>query len=157
MERYWLIGGGTLLGLLLIASVAISVSRGEAEFDPGSPEFAVQRYVRALVSEDLDAAEALWSPSLKEDCSFEAFALDAGRGLDRLSEARITLEETRVVGQTTVLTVGVVRTTGGGIFGPSEYERSYDFGVRKYDGEWRIRGHHWLADECVSSQFAPGP
>ena len=134
MERYWLIGGGTLLGLLLIASVAISVSRGEAEFDPGSPEFAVQRYVRALVSEDLDAAEALWSPSLKEDCSFEAFALDAGRGLDRLSEARITLEETRVVGQTTVLTVGVVRTTGGGIFGPSEYERSYDFGVRKYDG-----------------------
>ena len=156
MERYWLLGGGTLLGILLIASVAITVSRGETEFDPGSPEYTVQRYLKALDSGDHEAAEGLWSPDLREVCSFEAFALQAGGGFDRVSEARITLEDARTVGETTVVTLGVVRSGGGGIFGPSEWESTYDFGVRKIEDEWLITGHHWLGDECVSSHFAPG-
>ena len=157
MERYWLIGGGTLLGLLLIVSVAISVTRGETEFDPSSPEYTVQRYLKALVSEDHETAESLWSPELSETCSFEAFVLRSGGRFDSVSESRITLDETRVVGETTVVTLGVVRTGGGGIFGPSEWESVYDFGVRKLDGKWLITGHDWLGDECVSSQFVPGP
>ena len=155
MERYWLIGGGALLGILLIASVAITVTRGETEFDPGSPEYTVQRYLKALDSGDHEAAEGLWSPELREDCSFVAFALHAGRGFEGVSEARITLENTRIVGETTVVSLGVVRSGGGGIFGPSEWESTYDFGVRNFEGEWLISGHHWLANDCVSSHFAP--
>ena len=157
MERYWLIGGGTLLGLLLIASVAISVSRGEAEFDPGSPEFTVQRYLKALDSDDHEAAEDLWSPELREACSFEAFVLQAGRRFDSVSETRITLEETRVVGETTVVSLGVIHSGGSGIFGPSEWEITHDFGVRRLEEEWLITGHEWLGDECVSSHTILGP
>ena len=157
MDRYWLIGGGALVGILLVVSIVISVTSGETEFDSGTPEFTVQEYVKALVSEDYEAAEGLWSPELSEDCSFEAFALDAGRGLDDISEARITLDETKVVGETTVVTVGVVRTTGGGIFGPSEFESSYDFGRREFDGEWLLIGHTWPGDRCIRSRFVPEP
>ncbi len=145
------------MGLLLIASVAVSLTRGEAEFDPGSPEFAVQRYLKALDNGDHEAAEALWSPGLREDCSIEALLLQTGRSFDRDHEARITLEETRVIGETTVVSIGVVRTGGGGIFGPSEWESTYDFGVRKFEGVWLITGHHWQSDQCVSSKFVPDP
>ena len=144
------------MGILLIASVAITVTRGETEFAPGSPEYTVQRYLKALDSGGHETAEGLWSPELREDCSFEAFALQGGRGFDRLSEARITLEDTRIVGETTVVTLGVVHTGGGGIFGPSEWESSYDFGVRNLEGEWLITGHNWLGDECVRTHFVPG-
>ena len=157
MERYWLIGGGTLLGILLIASVAISVTRGETEFDPGSPEFTVQRYLKALDSEDHETAEGLWSPELKESCSFEAFVIEVGRRFDTLSESRITLKDTRVVGETTVVSINVIRSDGGGLFGPTEWESAYDFGVRQSEGEWLITGHHWLGDECVSKHFVPDP
>ena len=155
MERYWLIGGGTLLGLLLIASVAITVTRGETEFDPGSPEFTVQHYLKALENEDHEAAEGLWSPELRETCSFEAFVLQAGRNFESVSDSRFTLEDTRVVGEMTVVSLAVVRTGGSGIFGPSEWESTYEFGLRKSEGQWLINGHHWLGDECVSSHFVP--
>ena len=157
VERYWLISGGALLGVLLVVSVAVTLLRGEAQFDPSSPEFAVQRYLRALVQEDFDAAEALWSPDLREACSFEAFVVDAGRSLDRLADARITLEEARTVGETTIVSIRVVRTTGGGIFGPSESENSYDYGVRTFDGEWRIIAHTWPSDRCIRSHWLPEP
>lgn len=157
MERYWLIGGGTLLGLLLIVSVAISVTRGETEFDPGSPESAVQRYLKALDIGNHEAAEELWSPDLREDCSFEAYVIQAGRRFDSVSESRITLEESRVVGETTVVSLSVIHSDGSGLFGPSEWESTYDFGVRRFEGEWLITGHHWLGDECVSSHFVAGP
>ena len=155
MERYWLIGGGTLLGILLVVSVAVSLTRGEVDFDPDSPEFTVQRYLKALESGDHEAAEGLWSPELRKACSFESFVLDTGRSLDRVSESRITLDEARVVGETTVVSINVVRTGGGGIFGPSEWEHTYDFGVRQFEGEWLITGHRWMGDTCVSSHFVP--
>ena len=157
MERYWLIGGGALLGVLLVVSVAITLIRGEAQFDPSSPEFAVQRYLGALVQEDFDAAKGMWSSELREDCSFEAFVVDAGRSLDRLADARITLEEARTVGETTIVSIRVVRTTGGGIFGPSESEHSYDYGVHRSDEEWKITGHSWPSDRCTRSHFVPEP
>ncbi len=145
------------MGVLLVVSVVVSVNRGETEFDPGSPESTVQRYLKAIGSENYGAAEDLWSPELSEECSFEAFVLEAGRNFDSIIESRITLDDVRVVGETTVVTVGVVRTNGGGIFGPSEWERTYDFGVRRLEGEWLIAGHNWLADSCVSSHFMPDP
>ena len=157
MERYWLIGGGALLGVLLVASVAISLMRGETQLDPNSPEYTVQQYVRALASEDYEAAGALWSPELMEDCSIEGLALDAGRSHDRLSEARITLKDSRAAGETTLVRIGVVRTTGGGIFGPSEFESSHEYGVRQFEGQWRITGHTWPGNRCITSHFDPEP
>ena len=153
MERIWLIGGGTALAVLLVASVIVALMREEAEFEPGSSELAVQQYLKALVQNDFETAEAMWSSELREDCSFERFRLDAKRSLGLLSEARITLDDVHTVGETTIVSVRVTQTTGGGIFGPSEREHSYEYGVRSFDGDWRITGHTWPADRCVSRAY----
>ena len=157
MERTWLFGGGAVLALLLVASVIVALARGETEFEQGSPELTVQQYVRALVEGDFETAESLWSPGLLEDCSFEEFLLNAKRSLDLLSGARITLDDVQTVGETTVVSVRVVRTTGGGLFGPSETVSSYVYTVRMFDGDWRIVDHTWPSDRCIRSHMAPEP
>ena len=157
MERIWLIGGGTVLALLLVASVVVALTRGESEFDSSSPEFAVQQYLKALIQNDFETAEAMWSPGLREDCSVEVFLVDARSSLDRLSEARITLEDAQTVGETTIVSIRVIWTAGGSIFGPSEHARSYDYGVRRFDGDWRITGHTWPADRCIRAHIVPEP
>ena len=155
MERYWLIGGGAVLAALLAVSVVLALARGEAQLDPSTPEYVVQQYLTALVQEDFEAAETIWSPDLQEDCSFEAFVVDARRSLDNLSESKITLDKAQVVGDTTIVTIRVVRTTGGSIFGPSESDYSYDYGLRMFDGDWKITGHTWPSDRCIRSHFVP--
>ena len=157
MDRYWIIGGSVLLGLLLIGSIFVAMTKDETEFDPDSPEFAVQQYLRALVRSDFDAAEVLWSPDLREECSVERFALDSRWSLDRLAESRITLEEVRIAGETTLVSVSVVTTDGGGIFGPSEHSSSHTYAVGTFDGAWRITGHTWPYHECVEAHFRSKP
>ena len=157
MERTWLIGGGAILAVLMAASIIVALARGESEFDPGSPELTVQRYVKALVESDFETAESLWSPELREDCSFEDFLLNTKGSLGRLSGARITLDDVQTVGETTIVSVRMIRTTGGGIFGPSERVNSYDYTVRKFDGDWLITDHTWPADRCIRSHAAPEP
>ena len=157
MERTWLIGGGTVLAVLLAASVIVALARGESEFEQGSPELAVQQYLKALAENDFETAESLWSPELREDCSFEEFLLNTKRGLDLLSGARVTLDDVQTVGETTIVSIRVVRTTGGGIFGPSERVSSYDYTVRKFGGDWLITDHTWQADRCIRSHAAPEP
>ena len=45
MEKYWIIGGGVLLGVLLIGSIVVSLSNDEDVFEPGTPEYTVQQYL----------------------------------------------------------------------------------------------------------------
>ena len=157
MERTWLIGGGAVLAVLLAASVIVALARGESEFEQGSPELAVQQYLKALAENDFETAESLWSPELREDCSFEEFLLNTKRGLDLLSGARVTLDDVQTVGETTIVSIRVVRTTGGGIFGPSERVSSYDYTVRKFGGDWLITDHTWPSDRCIRSHTVPEP
>ena len=157
MEKYWIIGGGVLLCVLLIGSIVVALTKDETDFDSDSAEFAVQQYLRALVRSDFDAAEALWSPELREECSVERFALDARWSLDRLAESRITLDEVRTAGETTLVSVSVVTTESGGLFGPSEHSSTYTYAVREFDGAWRITGHTWPYNECVEARFRSKP
>ena len=156
MERTWLIVGGAILAVLLAASVIVALARGESEFDPGSPELAVQKYLKALVESDFETAGSLWSPERREDCAFKDFLLNVKGRLGLLSGARITLDDVQTVGETAVVSVRTIRTTGGGIFGPSERVGSYDYTVRKFDGYWRIIDHTWPADRCIRSHTVPG-
>ena len=157
MERAWAIAAGAVIGLLLIASIVVSLLRGETEFDPGSPQVVVQQYIRALVDEDFDTARSLWSPDLRERCSLEAFVTDSRYDVERMNESRYTLGTVRVAGETASVEVEITRTTGGGIFGPSEYSRTGHYSLRSYDGSWLVTNHTdpWI--ECVSNRPTPSP
>ena len=74
MSNAWLIGGGAALAALLVASIVVAVIEDDHEFEPGSPEAAVQAFLRAVDSEDLESAYGLLSDALREQCSLEDFA-----------------------------------------------------------------------------------
>ena len=150
MERTWTIAAGAVIGLLLIASVIVSLLRGETEFAPDSPEVVVQQYIRALAVEDLEAVRSLWSPDLRESCPLETFVTDSRYDVERMDESRYTLGVVRIVEETASVEVKITRISSGGIFGPSEYSQTGHYSLRSYDGSWLVTSHTtpWIA--CVS-------
>ena len=157
MERTWTIAAGAVIGLLLIASVIISLLRGETEFDPGSPQAVVQQYIRALADEDFEAARSLWSSDLRESCSLETFVTDSRYDSERMDESRYTLGTVRTVGETASVEIEITHISSGGIFGPSEYSRTGHYSLRSYDGEWLVTSHTTPWIECVSDRPTSPP
>ena len=139
MNNYWLIGGGAILGLLIVASVVAAVLQKEAEFAPGSPEAAVQDYLRALEEDDFQAVHDALSPELRDKCSIEdVFGDMEDIHSWRPEDKRITLEEVRTLNDTTFVEIRIVELRGGGPFGPSEYAFEETFALQQFDGEWKL-------------------
>ena len=66
MPRAWLLGGAALLGVLLIGSVAVALLDEAEPLPEGTPEAAVQRYLKAAETEDYQLAYSLLSSTLQE-------------------------------------------------------------------------------------------
>ncbi len=148
MERYWMIGGAAVLGLLLVAGVAVALLRSETELEPGTPESAVQVYLRALRADDFEAAHAALSPELQEQCTPEEFFKRTSRSRSRFEDARFTLDDVKEVNETTFVTVRIAEYHDGGIFGSSKWSRDERFGLRMVDGEWRLVEEPWPLSRC---------
>lgn len=153
MERNWLIGAAGILAVLIVGSAAIALSRGASDFDRNSAEFAVQQYLNALVAEDFAAAEEMWTPQLRDVCSFDAFRLDTHSSLDRLAKSRITLKDVLTIGESTVVSVRGTRTASAGLLGPDERRFSSRIKLTQLDGQWLIQGQTWPSNECLRTQF----
>ena len=152
MDRYWIIGGGALLGVLLIGSIVVSLSNDEDVFDPGTPEHAVQQYLRSMGQGDFETAHASLSPDLRSECSVEdLFKQVSGSRLDHLDDDRITLESVQLVGETTHVAVKVHEFRRGGLFGSSEWSYERRFFLRQIDGEWKFTDFPWPWTHCEPS------
>ncbi|MCY4655136.1 MAG: hypothetical protein OXC95_18475 [Dehalococcoidia bacterium] len=149
MKNYWLIGGAALLGLLLIASIIAALLQGESEFDPGSPEAAVQDYLRALDQEDFQAAYDALSPELQSRCSIEDMFGGRRSGRWKLHDRQITLEDAQTFEETTFVTVRITELRGGGLFGPSEYAFEDAFALKRFDGHWKFSENPWPGFDCA--------
>ena len=157
MNNYWLIGGGAVLGILIVASVVVAVLQKEAEFAPGSPEATVQDYLRALEEDDFQTVRDTFSPELQSRCGIEdMFRGYRSVGWRRLHESQITLEGSRTLEATTFVIVRIARLRGGDLFGPSEYAFEETFALRQFDGLWRFSENPWPHFDCArSSAEAP--
>ena len=139
MNSYWLIGGAALLGLLLVASIVTALFQDETEFDPGSPEAAVQAYLRALEEDDFQAAYQALSPELRERCSIEDMFGDMDIHRWRPEDKRITLEEVRTLGDTTFVEIRIAGFRNEGLFGPFRIRLRREF--RSPAIRWRMETH----------------
>ena len=149
MNNYWLIGGGAVLGLLLVASVVVAVLRDEAEFAPGSPEAVIQTYLRALDRNDLRAVHGALSPELRERCSIEDMFDENDLHRWRLRDGEVTLEGSQTIERTTFVTVRIARLSDGGLFGPSEYSFEETFALRQFDEDWKLSREPWPHFACT--------
>ncbi len=165
-ERYWLIGGGSILAALLVVSVAVTLLRGETEFGPNSAEYAVQQYLRALEESDHEAAHGWLSPELQERCSVKELFEESGGRWERTDNARITLVGVEAVDQATFVTVRISTVARYGILGPMDghgilgsAERTYThrYELRAFDGKWRVAGARWPYFKCIAADPEPRP
>ena len=158
MEKYWIIGGGVLLGVLLIGSIVVSLSNDEDVFEPGTPEYTVQQYLLHIEQGDFEMAHSNLSPDLQSECSVEELFKQLSGRLDRLDDNRITLESVQLVGETTSVTVEVHEFRRGDLFGSSEWSHEHRFFLRQIDGEWKFTDLPWPLFRCdVDDQDGGSP
>jgi hypothetical protein len=74
MPKIWLIGAGSLLAILLVASIIVALMQRVEPLPEGTPERAVQLYLEAIADGDLEAARDFLSAELKERCLVEDLA-----------------------------------------------------------------------------------
>jgi len=141
-------------GALLVASIVVGVIEDDHEFEPGSPEAAVQAFLRAVDSEDLESAYGLLSDALREQCSLEDFAGGPRRLIRDFGNQRLVLENTSTVGDTVYVDVSVTEFQGGDLFG-SHYSFEQRYALRLSDGQWWFTQYPWPFFPC--GPFKPAP
>ena len=151
MDRYWITGGGVLLGLLLIGSIFVALLNDEDIFEPGTPERAVQQYLQHMERGDFEAAHGTLSPDLRSQCSVEELFKQLSGRMDRIDDNRITLKSVKLVGETTSVTVEVHEFRRGDLFGSSEWSHERRFFLRQIDGEWKFNDFPWPLYRCEPS------
>ena len=155
MTKGWLIGGAVLLGALLVAAIVVALLEREEALPEGTPEAAVQRFLKTVEEDDLEGAYGFLSSELKRDCSIEEFFGRVGPRDSRLKNDRITLERTSTVDGTTFVTVRITRFYGSGPFGASESSFEQRFTLRQEEGEWKFTEYPWPYFNC--GPFKPEP
>lgn len=129
-----------LVGVVAVLAVVLSATRDPTEYDPGSPEAAVQGYLSAVVDRDHAAAAERFAAGSSCDVA----------DLDRAfvpDDVRVVLVEADVDGDSARVVVDVVQSPGD-VFGGSEFSEQQTFRLGRSDGDWRIEGEPWPVFEC---------
>lgn len=139
MSRWWLIGFGVFLAVLIAGSIAISLIKNEAYFESGTPEAAVQEFLRMLEDEHYDQAYHTLGLELQTGCSIEEFVAQDRFRRDVLRDSRVTLQKTHVFDDTGTVSVRVTRFDSDEPFGASESSHTGSFMLQKdVEGGWRF-------------------
>ena len=153
MTRWWLIGAAAFLAVLLIVSIVLALTSKEAEFAPGTPEYAVQTLWRVVESEDIKTAYTMLSQELQQKCTLKNYMDGSGVpfSIRNSRNSRVTLRDTKFVGDITFVSVHVTRFYGSGPFdsGESSYDRRY--ALQQEEGEWKFTEYPWPYDHCRES------
>lgn len=129
-------------GIVLLALVAgvVAALQPEGEFEPGTPEAAVQGYIRAVVDGDEEEAAGY----LASDSPCDAADLDA---FPIRSADRVVLVGSEVEGDSARVEVNFSFTSDGP-FDTYEYTEERPFELVREAGEWRITGEPWPVYSC---------
>jgi len=152
----WLVAVGGVIATAVIVSVVVAVlGNREQEFDPGTPEAAVQDYLRAIAERDTTRAFSVISHAIDEECApFPSDAIIYGVA-DRFS-AR--LKETVERGDRTEVRVALTESWGSGPFDSGESNWEHTFVLIYEDGQWRFDEVPWpLYCPTAFSGSAPTP
>ena len=148
MPKIWLIGAGSLLAILLVASVVVALVQRVEPLAEGTPERAVQLYLEAIADGDLEAAHNLLSAELKEECSIDDL-VRRSYATKELEDSRITLEKTDHVGGNAIVTAKVTTLRSNSPFGSSENSYDRRFTLVEEDGSWRFTSNPWPYPGCM--------
>jgi hypothetical protein len=129
---------------LVIVALVVVFARGAGEpLDESTPAGVVQRYTNAVIAGDLEEAARYLPPAVVGDCD----EIDPGP----LDDVRVTLTSTTERGDRADVGVSVITTSGGGLFGPSEYQSDETFRLVRSGDAWLIDRAPWQFAVCSES------
>lgn len=134
----YVVGG---IVLLAVTAGVVAALRPAPEFEPGTPEAAVQGYVQAVFERDGPAAETFLASDSRCDVD------DIERGLTDES-ARVVLRDSEVEDGTARVRVEFVYSSADGPFDAYEYSQERTFRLVREGEEWRLTGEPWPAFPC---------
>ncbi|MCH8062313.1 MAG: hypothetical protein IH861_07415 [Chloroflexi bacterium] len=148
MAKGWLIGGGAFLVILLVVSIIVALLEREEPLTAGTPEAAVQQFLKAAESEDLPIAFDSLSAALKVECSLEEFGGRSYPTRNQLGDSRVTLEKSQVIDDIAFVTVRISQFRGSGPFGTSESTFEQRYSLLREEGDWKFAEYPWPFFSC---------
>jgi hypothetical protein len=136
------------IAVLVVVALAVVFMRGDPEpLDETSAAGVVQRYSAAVIGGDTDAAGSYLTERAKTQC--------AGKfdGVPR--PARVVLVSTTERAESATVTVSIVQSSGGGPFGPSEFESQDIFSLLKVGGSWKVDSAPYTLLSCTGRPARP--
>jgi hypothetical protein len=154
MPKYWIIGSGAALGVLLIAAIAIALIKDAVVLPEGSPERTVQIYLEAVSDDDIEAARAMLSTEFRERCTLEEmFSRSFGR--QSLEDSRVTYDKTNYADDKAFVVFEVTQTRNSGPFGIDEFSHDEQYALVREEGEWRLSASAWPYHNCAQPVRVP--
>jgi cobalamin biosynthesis protein CobD/CbiB len=129
--------------LVVLALVVVLTRGAAAPLDPSTPAGVVQRYTAAVIEGDEEAAREHLVDEARDGCE----RLEPGS----LDDVRVTLADTVERDGTADVDVSIVTTSGGGLFGPSEYREEATFDLERTESGWRIASAPWQLAICAQA------
>lgn len=132
------------IAALVIIAVAVVFTRGApATLDPGTPEGVVQSYSAAVIDGDNEEALKHLAPEVREQCY----------GIDGVytENLRVALVDSTDRGESATVTVSLVTSYEGGLFGSSSSESTETFSLVRSDDAWVISAVPWPLAICAAS------
>lgn len=143
----WLLATVATVAVVAVLAIALAGARQPADLPPGSPEAAVQAYLRAVADRDRAAIRDSLTEELSEDCERENGERLPFAGEEPAFEA--DLLETREVDDDTVeVRVRITELSGEPPFGGGGYDHTQVFVLERPDGRWGIAEAGWPYDLC---------
>ena len=152
MPKYWMIGSGVALGVLLIAAIVVALMRDAVVLPEGSPERAVQLYLKAISEEDFEAAQTTLSSELKERCSLEEL-YSRSYPRENLDDSRVAHDVTNFVDDRAIVVFEVTQLSRGGPFDLNEWTHDEHYTLVREEGEWRISASPWPYQGCMQPRI----
>ncbi len=139
----WLAIVAGAIALAVVAGIAVTVlAGGERTYEEGTPERAVQDYLRAVGDRDATTALALLAPSIADRCDTIPRDGITDRGT---SSIRATLDRTTIRDDGTAeVRVRITESYGSDSpFGGGDSTMTQVFLLTKVDGQWRFSDAPW--------------
>ena len=151
MTRVWMIAGASFVGALIVATIALTLLQREQSFEDGTPERAVQDFLKAYDAEDFGSVYDAWADGLRSDCDRDEYLQHAVGSGGRLSDSRVRITDTEYVGADRGRAVVLAREThvsGDGPFGTSEWSNRHRYALALEEGRWRFTEVPWPSSGC---------
>lgn len=137
-HRTWLVAGvvAIVIAAIAVATILVIERRPDADYPSGSPEAALQDYVRAWHAGDADAAWEVVSTAAQERSTLDRFRAANRRRDDEVY--RVWIDETSVNDERATLLLTVERLSHDGLLGPGRERRGTRMTLVQENGGWKV-------------------